>query len=178
MKKGKAGKKAIKLEKDDITVPYRPKTPASRSSGHSYSSNAQTPSVTGNSSLSLVDSPGGSAYEDSPAPGPDRDDTPGKPSDPQESPEDNDGMPKLKGVCYPGMGMFDAATPEQKRMRNQRKDKSVIDQMAAYSASIVPNEYVFNLNFELQRVRNIYDPPSVPNSPVSLLLLRWLAVLP
>lgn len=166
----------MKVEKDDITVPYRPKTPASRSSGHTYSSNAQTPSVNGNSSLSFADSSGGSAhYGASPAP---TLHTLGRPSQPQESHEGNNGMPKLKGVCWPGMDMFDSASQEMKRKRNQRKDKSVIDQMAAFSATISRDEYVYNLNFELERIRDVYDPPSVPNSPVSFLLLRWLAAFP
>lgn len=74
--------------------------------------------------------------------------------------------------------MFDAATDEMKRMRNQRKNESVINQMEAYSTSISRNEYVFNLNFELQRIRDVYDTPSVPNSPVSFPVVRCSRCFP
>lgn len=76
------------------------------------------------------------------------------------------------------MNMFDAATEEMKRMRNQRKHQSVIDQMEAFSATISRDEFVYNLDLDLERVRDVYDSPSVVSSPVSFRMLCWLARTP
>ncbi|RDL40061.1 uncharacterized protein BP5553_00040 [Venustampulla echinocandica] len=51
-----------------------------------------------------------------------------------------DSATKLKGVLWPGMNLFDSATPEMKRMRNQRKDINVLEQMMATSADVEPSE--------------------------------------
>ncbi|PKS06314.1 hypothetical protein jhhlp_007062 [Lomentospora prolificans] len=72
------------------------------------------------------------------------------------------GGPKLKGKVYPGMGVFDAATPEQKRLRNQRKDSTIASQLKAASEAVQPIEQVFDMNLNLIRTRGIYDPPSPP----------------
>lgn len=85
----------------------------------------------------------------------------------QDSPEDYEGLPRLKGIRWPGMNLFDAANEEMKKMRNQRKDKSVIDQMEAFSTTISRDELVYNLDFDLTRTRDVYDSPSVESSPVS-----------
>lgn len=78
---------------------------------------------------------------------------------------------KLKGTVYPGMGLFDAATPIQKRKRNQKKHASVVRNMEMASASIGPDEEVWdNTMSEVTRTRNVYDSPSIDGSPVSLLL--------
>jgi hypothetical protein len=73
---------------------------------------------------------------------------------------------KLKGVRYPGMGLFDSADEIQKRMRNQRKADSVLKQMEETSSGIEPNEFVWAENGDFQRVRDIYATPSVEGSPV------------
>ncbi|SPQ18603.1 6a9b66bd-97af-46a6-a21f-99603936441c [Thermothielavioides terrestris] len=72
---------------------------------------------------------------------------------------------KLKGVRYPGMGLFDSADEVQKRMRNQRKADSVLKQMEEASSGIEPNEFVWAENGELQRMRDIYATPSIEGSP-------------
>jgi len=61
---------------------------------------------------------------------------------------------KLKGVLWPGMAMFDSATPEMKRKRNQKKDYSVVAQLMATSEYVEPNEMIFDVegNFRKQRV--------------------------
>jgi hypothetical protein len=74
---------------------------------------------------------------------------------------------RLKGVYWPGMGLFDAATPEQRRKRNQRKDRSVLEQMKSNSELIQPTERIFNTNIEHERSRDIYASPSIEGSPVS-----------
>ncbi|KAK2611412.1 hypothetical protein N8I77_004751 [Diaporthe amygdali] len=75
---------------------------------------------------------------------------------------------KLKGTVYPGMGLFDAATPIQKRKRNQKKHASVVRNMEMASASIGPDEEVWdNTMSEVTRTRNVYDSPSIDGSPDS-----------
>ena len=87
------------------------------------------------------------------------------PSESTELDDDND-ISKLKGVRYPGMGLFDSADETQKRMRNQRKDDSVLKHMEETSSGIVPNEFVWTENGEFQRIRDIYASPSIEGSPV------------
>lgn len=78
--------------------------------------------------------------------------------------------PKLKGTVYPGMGVFDAATDEMKKNRNQRKSASLTAQLKANSDAVQPIEMVFDMNLQLQRVRNVFDRPSPPPSPVSIVV--------
>ena len=75
---------------------------------------------------------------------------------------------KLKGVQWPGMDLFDSATPEMKRMRNQRKDSSVLEQMKATSAEITTEEVVYNLDGSVSHIRDIFGPLSCEGSPVSI----------
>ncbi|KLU84675.1 hypothetical protein MAPG_03714 [Magnaporthiopsis poae ATCC 64411] len=79
--------------------------------------------------------------------------------------EDDDTV-KLKGVTYPGMAGFDAATPEQRRKRNQKKDKSVVESMRETSESIEPLEYIWDGLGNFKRSRDIYASPSPEGSPV------------
>jgi hypothetical protein len=87
------------------------------------------------------------------------------PSDSTEFLDDDADSSKLKGVKYPGMGLFDSADDTQKRMRNQRKDDSVLKQMEETSCGIEPNEVIWE-NGEFQRIRDIYATPSIEGSPV------------
>ncbi|KAL2270192.1 hypothetical protein VTJ83DRAFT_2376 [Remersonia thermophila] len=86
------------------------------------------------------------------------------PSEATEADEDNESS-KLKGVKYPGMGLFDSADETQRRMRNQRKDESVLRQMEETSSCIAPNEFVWTEDGEFQRIRDIYSTPSVEGTP-------------
>lgn len=87
-------------------------------------------------------------------------------SETTELDEDNDSS-KLKGIKYPGMGLFDSADENQRRMRNQRKDDSVLKQMEETSSGIAPNEMVLtDGTLEFQRFRDIYASPSVEGTPV------------
>jgi len=79
--------------------------------------------------------------------------------------EENDNS-KLKGVRYPGMGLFDSASEIQKRKRNQRKDESVLRHMEETSSCIEPTEFVWSEQGDFQRTRYIYDSPSIEGSPV------------
>jgi hypothetical protein len=74
---------------------------------------------------------------------------------------------KLKGVFWPGMSLFDSATDEQKRKRNQRKDAGVLKNMEQVAAGVEPTECIWSEEFtDLQRTRDIYATPSVFGSPV------------
>lgn len=84
---------------------------------------------------------------------------------------DQDGQsstPQLKGAVWPGMDIFDSATPDMKRMRNQKKHASVFQNMILTSESIEQNEYIWDDKMaEITRTRNVYDSPSVDDSMVS-----------
>lgn len=88
-------------------------------------------------------------------------------------PEDDDvcivgGRAILKGVIWPGMGLFDSASEDQRRRRNQRKDKSVLENMEISSQTVSRNEVVYNNIADLVviRERDVFDPPSCDDSPV------------
>lgn len=74
---------------------------------------------------------------------------------------------KLKGVLWPGMDLFDSATAEMKRMRNQRKDRSVLEQMKMNSADVEPTELVFDSTGALRKARHIFD-DATDSGPVSI----------
>lgn len=78
-----------------------------------------------------------------------------------------DSANKLKGVLWPGMDIFDSATPEMKRMRNQRKDSNVIEVMKATSAGVEPAEISYHANGEFRGSRDIFGSLSPIPSPVS-----------
>lgn len=82
--------------------------------------------------------------------------------------------PTLKGVVYEGMGIFDAGTPEMKRMRNQKKDPSVVQSMMSDSRAITDIEYVWDSDMSnVQRIRSVYDTPTdMSDEVVSIALLE------
>ncbi|KAK0655703.1 hypothetical protein B0T16DRAFT_315685 [Cercophora newfieldiana] len=82
------------------------------------------------------------------------------------SPVDDEGdLSKLKGVRYPGMGLFDAASEQARRRRNQRKDESVLRLMEKTSSIIEPTEYIWTDAGVFERTRDIYATPSLEGSP-------------
>jgi len=62
---------------------------------------------------------------------------------------------KLKGVYWPGMDIFDSATPEMKRKRNQKKDTSVVEQLEMNSQEVEPTELIFTPLGSLKKQRKI-----------------------
>ena len=68
---------------------------------------------------------------------------------------------KLKGVHWPGMAMFDSATPEMKRKRNQKKAYSVVRQLENTSAMVEATELVFDATGLLRRQRAITGNPEL-----------------
>ncbi|KAI9877022.1 MAG: hypothetical protein M1830_005017 [Pleopsidium flavum] len=62
---------------------------------------------------------------------------------------------KLKGVFWPGMDIFDSATPEMRRKRNQKKDGSILEKMMISAAEVEPTELVFTPEGSLKKQRPI-----------------------
>ena len=71
---------------------------------------------------------------------------------------------KLKGICWPGMNIFDSASPEARRKRNQKKDGSILQQMKANSAIVEPTELIFYSGGALKKSRQITG--QVESSPI------------
>ncbi|KAM0652736.1 hypothetical protein ACHAO3_002437 [Verticillium nonalfalfae] len=69
-------------------------------------------------------------------------------------------VPELKGQYWPGMHLFDSATEEGKKKRNQRKDDSVIQRMRIGSDAINPTEMVTDMMMNFERYRHIDEDPS------------------
>lgn len=66
------------------------------------------------------------------------------------------------------MDLFDSATPEMKRNRNQRKDGSVLEDMMTQSALVPPLEVVWEQDGSFYKMRDIFGPlSSAEPSPVS-----------
>lgn len=79
-----------------------------------------------------------------------------------------------KGEWLKGMDVFDAASQEDRRKRNQRKDPSVLAKMQHNSGLVAQTETVCDLQFNKQRERNVYDEPSIDGSGVgNFLLPTW-----
>lgn len=62
---------------------------------------------------------------------------------------------RLKGVQWPGMDIFDSATPKKRRKRNQKKDGNVLKLMEITSSRVEPNEQVFSPHGSLLKEREI-----------------------
>lgn len=67
---------------------------------------------------------------------------------------------KLKGILWPGMGIFDSATLDMRRRRNQKKAYSVIQSLMATSEVVEATEMVYDAEGELQRERTITGNPN------------------
>lgn len=66
-----------------------------------------------------------------------------------------DEISRLKGVLWPGMDIFDSATEQMKRKRNQKKDESVLKMMERTSMGVEPTELVFSPTGILRKQRVI-----------------------
>lgn len=62
---------------------------------------------------------------------------------------------KLKGVLWPGMDLFDSATPEMRRKRNQKKDSSVVEQLELNSTEVEATELIFTPRGSFKKQRRI-----------------------
>lgn len=73
---------------------------------------------------------------------------------------------KLKGIYWPGMDIFDSATPEMRRKRNQKKDVSVVEQLELNSQEVEPTELIFTPQGSFKRQRRISSSNTDESSPV------------
>lgn len=77
--------------------------------------------------------------------------------------------PVLKGIQWPGMDIFDSASPEAQRKRNQKKNISVIAQMELNSTSVEPLERIYwpegRLKMERIITGNVESSPPKEESP-------------
>ena len=83
----------------------------------------------------------------------------------------------MKGEIHDGMDVFDSATPNTKRARNQRKRPEVLEQMKKNSAEVEPEELSYHANGEFRGVRDIFGPISTESTPVSLIELTYFFML-
>lgn len=87
-----------------------------------------------------------------------------------KSDEDQDASDasKLKGVQWPGMDLFDAATPEMRRKRNQKKDVSILGRLERYATDVEPNEMIWLPTGSLYKERTISGQVDFNSSPYKL----------
>ena len=62
---------------------------------------------------------------------------------------------KPKGALWPGMHLFDAATAEMRRRRNQKKDGSALVQMEKTSKNVYPTEVIYSEEWTAIKQRQI-----------------------
>ncbi|THC99293.1 hypothetical protein EYZ11_001199 [Aspergillus tanneri] len=62
---------------------------------------------------------------------------------------------RLKGVLWPGMDIFDSATEQMRRKRNQKKDESILKMMEKTSMCVEPTELIFSPTGVLRKQRVI-----------------------
>lgn len=67
---------------------------------------------------------------------------------------------KLKGVIWPGMDLFDTATPSMKKKRNQKKPVVVLENMLACSKAIEPAEVSYHADGTFRKSRDVFGPLS------------------
>lgn len=75
-------------------------------------------------------------------------------------------LSKLKGTIWPGMDLFDSATADMKRKRNQKKHESVLRQLQATSEETVALEMIFR-DGRLAKERNITGNPESDDDLIS-----------
>lgn len=66
-----------------------------------------------------------------------------------------DEMARLKGIQWPGMDLFDSATQQMRRKRNQKKDGNVLRMMERTSLQVEPTELIFSPSGILRKERVI-----------------------
>lgn len=71
---------------------------------------------------------------------------------------------KLKGPQYPGMALFDSASPKSQRQRNQKKEHSLLAQMEYNAAIVEPIEQIYFPEWTLKKARPITG--DVESSPI------------
>lgn len=75
---------------------------------------------------------------------------------------------KLKGVLWPGMDIFDAATPLMRKKRNQKKHTSVLERLEQNSLIVEPMERIYSPMGTLKKERKITGRVDFDTSPVMM----------
>ena len=83
---------------------------------------------------------------------------------PQTSESSTTCLIKLKGPQWPGMALFDSASPKAQRLRNQRKEHSILEQMEHNSIVVQPIERIYFPEGTLKKERPITG--NVESSPL------------
>ncbi|KAK2788006.1 hypothetical protein FQN52_007012 [Onygenales sp. PD_12] len=73
----------------------------------------------------------------------------------EDDPETKEDGARLKGILWPGMDIFDSATEQMRKKRNQKKDGSVLKQMEKTSENVEATELVFSPGGTLRKERHI-----------------------
>ena len=71
---------------------------------------------------------------------------------------------QLKGPRYPGMALFDSASPNSQRLRNQKKEFSILAQMEHNADTVEPLEQIYFPEWTLKKERVITG--NVESSPI------------
>ncbi len=71
---------------------------------------------------------------------------------------------RLKGPHYPGMALFDSASPNSQRLRNQKKEHSLLASMERNSDMVEPIEQIYFPEWTLKKARVITG--NVESSPI------------
>lgn len=71
---------------------------------------------------------------------------------------------KLKGPHFPGMALFDSASPNSQRLRNQKKEHSLLASMERNADMVEPIEQIYFPEWTLKKARVITG--NVESSPV------------
>ncbi|ODH46260.1 hypothetical protein GX48_07649 [Paracoccidioides brasiliensis] len=86
--------------------------------------------------------------------------------DDEESPIKREEATRLKGILWPGMDIFDSATEQMRKKRNQKKDGSTLKEMEKTSENVEATELVFSPGGTLRRERPISGNVEEDNSPL------------
>ena len=71
---------------------------------------------------------------------------------------------RLKGIIWPGMNLFDSASPDAKKMRNQKKGDAILALMETNADLIEPTEVIYFPTWEMKKERFISG--EVESSPI------------
>jgi len=86
----------------------------------------------------------------------------------EETTEIANEVSKLKGILWPGMNIFDSATAEQQRKRNQKKAVSVAVRLERYAADVEPIETIWTPWGSFYKERPITGKVDFDSSPYKL----------
>lgn len=90
------------------------------------------------------------------------------PADQSDAEEELTEATRLKGVFWPGMDLFDSATPNTRRKRNQKKETSVAVTLERNALLVEPNEVIYTPLGTMRKSRFISGQIEYDSSPYKL----------